>query len=224
MAVAWIDRFPEARDYIVGMKFKPPPRYDAGVFVDLHDQPFAGSLVGNMLPQPVGELLLGGQGRLDDLIGPGFGLITMGEETATFVEREKSRLFPDLSPAIARLDTRPDNTVDLSLSDRRQSAPFMAHRDQILLVRPDRYVAAAFWPEDYPSVEKALARQLKEGRNETAPTDWQGPFRGLDGDRDLFTWSRTRPRGSVPSAPGRMSSSFGARMKVPIILSWFTST
>ncbi len=160
MAVAWIDRFPEARDYIVGMKFKPPPRYDDGVFVDLHDQPFTGSMVGSMMPQPVGLPPMGGGGRLDDLMGTGFSLITVSPETAAIAMQQRTELFPDLAPSLVRLGREPGAAVDLVLAGQRAAAPFLAHRDQTLLVRPDRYVTAAFWPGDLPSVSQAFQELL----------------------------------------------------------------
>ena len=51
-------------------------------------------------------------------------------------------------------------------------AALRAHRDQVLLVRPDRYVAAAFWPDDAESVRAAVAgfrSELGAGTRPLAP-------------------------------------------------------
>lgn len=141
------DRFPQARDFIVGMKFKPRPRYDGGAFVDLHGQLVAASLVGAMLPQP--DLL--GPARLDDALGAGFALLAQAEDTAAFVAANQDLLWPELSPSRVFLSPAAaaalDGITSLVAKPGHGLVTVRAHRDQILLVRPDRYVAAAFWPE-----------------------------------------------------------------------------
>jgi 3-(3-hydroxy-phenyl)propionate hydroxylase len=154
--VAWMDRFPAARDFIVQMKFKPPPRYDTGAFVDLLDQPFGGSLVGQMMPQPPMRRVDGSEARLDDVIGPGFALIAQQTGTARAMAGLRDSLWPELAPAMIALGEDPP--LDLAgvtalIPEPSPSLPALrAHRDQIILVRPDRYVAAGFWPEDSASV------------------------------------------------------------------------
>ena len=113
---AGLQRFPEARDWLLQMKFKPKPKYDQGLFLDLHspEQPPA-SLVGAMLPNP---MVIGSdskQARLDRQLGNWF--VEIGEGT--------TMPWPADGP------------------DRGALRPLRAHRDQCVLVRPDRYVAAA---------------------------------------------------------------------------------
>ncbi|MCA8927669.1 MAG: FAD-dependent monooxygenase, partial [Alphaproteobacteria bacterium] len=111
-----LQRFPEARDWLLHMKFKPKPRYDGGLFVDLGapEQPPA-SLVGAMVPNPQVERADGSVVRLDRELGPWFALMGRGTE----------RPWPARGP------------------DPYALQPLRAHRDQCVLVRPDRYVAAA---------------------------------------------------------------------------------
>lgn len=162
--VAWMDRFPEARDFIVQMKFKPPPRYDAGVFVGLHDQPFAGSLVGQMMPQPTVRHADGSMIRLDDVIGPGFALIAQQDATARAMADLRDRLWPELAPTmIALADGLPATVADIATLVPEPGpalAALRAHRDQIILVRPDRYVAAGFWPDDTEAAAMAFRAAL----------------------------------------------------------------
>jgi 3-(3-hydroxy-phenyl)propionate hydroxylase len=149
--VQWMDRFPAARDFIIQMRFKPPPRHDAGAYLDLDDQPFAGSLVGQMLPQPMVRRVDGAEIRLDDAIGAGFALLAQSEATGRAMAAARGTLWPELDPALIAIIEDPSATIggtavfqpvpDLVMR------PVRAHRDQILLIRPDRYVAAAFWPE-----------------------------------------------------------------------------
>jgi 3-(3-hydroxy-phenyl)propionate hydroxylase len=150
--VAWMDRFPAARDFIVQMKFKPPPRYDAGAFADLDDQPFAGSLVGQMMPQPPMRDVDLGPVRLDDVIGPGFALIAQHQETARAMTKLRDVLWPELTPTMIVIAETPPTDLSDAVTLVPEPNPALpalrAHRDQIILVRPDRYVGAAFWPEN----------------------------------------------------------------------------
>jgi 3-(3-hydroxy-phenyl)propionate hydroxylase len=151
--VSWMDRFPAARNFIVTMKFKPPPRYDIGASVNLDSQPFAGSLVGQMMPQPPVHTANGGAARLDDVIGPGFALIAQQEKTAAAMAALRDRLWPALQPTLVLIcaDPPPKNLppilpkISILVPEPGPAlAALRAHRDQIILVRPDRYVAAAF--------------------------------------------------------------------------------
>ena len=113
---AGLQRFPEARDWLLQMKFKPKPKYDQGLFLDLHspEQPPA-SLVGQMLPNPVVVGPSWKQHRLDQELGGWFAEIGLGAILP----------WPVDGP------------------DRATLRPLRAHRDQCVLVRPDRYVAGA---------------------------------------------------------------------------------
>jgi 3-(3-hydroxy-phenyl)propionate hydroxylase len=165
----WMDRFPETREYITSMKFKPPPAYACGAFANLNEQSFVGSLVGSMLPQPPVEWTDAAheaQPRLDDVIGMGFALIAQQEAAVRAMVDLRSQLWPDLAPTcialgdglsanIAGIRTlRPDRSHE---HVTRPMAAIRAHRDQIILVRPDRYVAAAFFPEDCDGIQRAVS-------------------------------------------------------------------
>ncbi|MCC6006563.1 MAG: FAD-dependent monooxygenase [Rhodobacteraceae bacterium] len=109
--VAALEPFPGVRDWLVAMRFKPPPAYASGLFLDRDSQPFEASLVGRMAPQPDLEGPAG-TGPLDAALGPGFALVAQD------------------GPG------------------RRQSAgPGLADPSRpVFLLRPERYVAAAFDP------------------------------------------------------------------------------
>ncbi len=158
------ERFPQARDFIVNMKFKPRPRYEVGAFVDLHGQSFAGSLVGAMLPQVELEPDNSDHPRLDDALGCGFALLAQAPDTAEFLAREGGSLWPELTPAKVFLSkwagAVPDGVTRLTPRPGPALVATRAHRDQILLLRPDRYVAAAFWPGDASAAVAAFRAEL----------------------------------------------------------------
>lgn len=134
--------FPAVRDYLIQMRFKPRPRYQAGLLMAAQTAELEASLVGEMIPQPVVT-----DGRLLDAhLGAGFALLAVGAEAAAAFEGLSRTTLAGLPLAQIRLSHR--GSEGLRASDPMAARPFATHRGQILLIRPDRYCAAAFWPED----------------------------------------------------------------------------
>ncbi|MCB1397951.1 MAG: bifunctional 3-(3-hydroxy-phenyl)propionate/3-hydroxycinnamic acid hydroxylase [Rhodobacter sp.] len=145
--LAALKPFPAVQDYFLQMKFKPRPRYDRGLFLGLAQQPFEGSIVGEMIPQP-DVTRDGAVHKLDDLLGVGFGLIAQdaagaqalaGLDRAGYAGLPLARVYLPYGAVSGAMPT--------ATTDDPRARLFRAHRDQILLIRPDRYVAAAFAPE-----------------------------------------------------------------------------
>lgn len=142
-----LEPFPNVRDYLIQMRFKPKPRYAEGLFLGLEAPEFEASLVGEMLPQPTlrtpaGEMLL------DEALGAGFALIAQcdaGRAAIEALERTELCGLP-----LGRLYLGRAGTAEKGVAvptDRETARPILTHRDQVLLVRPDRYCAAAVAPE-----------------------------------------------------------------------------
>ncbi|MBR9764710.1 MAG: bifunctional 3-(3-hydroxy-phenyl)propionate/3-hydroxycinnamic acid hydroxylase [Rhodobacteraceae bacterium] len=144
--------FPNVRDYLIQMRFKPKPRYAAGLFLGLDAPELEASLVGEMIPQP--ELSGAVPGLLDEALGPGFALIAQDAAGAAALEALEQTSLMGLPLAKVVLDTA-GRGVGLAPADATVARPFRTHRDQILLIRPDRYCAAATAPG-------ALGRMLKD--------------------------------------------------------------
>jgi len=141
------------------------------LFVDLNDQLLEASLVGEMIPQPV---VIDGQGHdrlLDAVLGNGFALLAQDDAGESTLEKFRVVLEQNFAPRCVRVfnessalqkssDTeqlRFAQWSDQDVADLRYERPLRTHRDQILLIRPDRYVLAAFSCKDDPS---ALASRV----------------------------------------------------------------
>jgi 3-(3-hydroxy-phenyl)propionate hydroxylase len=102
---------------------------------------------------------------MDDALGSGFALLAQAPDTAKFLAESQSELWPELAPARVALSARPmpaaDGIAGLISYPGLALAAVRAHRDQILLIRPDRYVAAAFWPDGAAAAVAAFRAHLK---------------------------------------------------------------
>lgn len=136
-----LQRFPEARDYIFGMRFKPRPAYSDGLFIGLDnaDAPPA-SLVGTMPPNPAVATPTGTD-RFDHLLGDGFALVAQDADSRAWLAAADLEAWPGSPKPIALSD-------DAGYADKQSFRPLRAHRDEIILLRPDRYVLGSFRPAD----------------------------------------------------------------------------
>jgi 3-(3-hydroxy-phenyl)propionate hydroxylase len=133
---------PRFRDYIMGLKFKPVPRFTEG-FLCPDGLSNKKTLVGRMLPQP----LLAGVDekpiRLDEQLGIDFSFL--------WVCPESRDPFGGLS--LGNFGLPEAKKVILPESSATHIA-FRPYKGKILLIRPDRYVAAAFDPNDFEAQRK----------------------------------------------------------------------
>lgn len=161
--------WPAARSYFAEMKYKPPPRFDAGFF--LEGQLTRQGIVGRMLPQPrVGGP--NGRVRLDELLGEGFALIGVD-----VVEGQLQALT--LGP---RWDGLIERRIALSSADAPDLKPY---RGKTLLVRPDRYVMADFALGDAGRIRDALERLLERTWTQGAPAEPAAPGVDIPGHKAI---------------------------------------
>ena len=171
---------PKLCDYFLGMKFKPEPRFRDG-FLIADDETPKRTLVGRMLPQPdvtlVNGITMGGGAdgkntKLDDIMGAGFCLLAIGTDAAAGLARlhhpvwahlaaRRVALIPGITgdtEQVVSNDTEILHTVGIAADAiSRKLGPY---KGKILLVRPDRYVAAACAPGDAGTMAETLAAQI----------------------------------------------------------------
>ena len=174
---------PKLRDYFLGMKFKPEPRFHDG-FLIADDETPKRTLVGRMLPQPDVTALDGDTLKLDDLLGPGFALLAIGADAAaaladidqpvwTHLEARRVALLPtDGEPG----DGLPGDRLRIArIAAEDISRKLEPYRGRILLIRPDRYVAAACLPAGAAAIAEALSGLVGAGPAATEPLENAGP-------------------------------------------------
>lgn len=165
LLMAAIEPFPGVRDYFLQMRFKPKPRYDDGFFVALHDQAYEASMVGEMLPQPSVRTESGATVKLDDCLGREFSIIVQDDLCEAALAGLRHPVWKRLSAKTLRLCSKAElsarrNIPRAAVENAALAKPFRTHRDQILLVRPDRYVCAAFAPHEADDIAGGISVML----------------------------------------------------------------
>jgi 3-(3-hydroxy-phenyl)propionate hydroxylase len=136
---------PPLRDHVLQMRFKPKPRFIAGLMVPDGEAP-ARTRVGRMFPQPLVTRADGGEVLLDETIGPRFAILAYGRDGA-------AALAGLADPLWARLDARRIAIVpagvpadDITGVDAvvRADEPVPVGEGECVVLRPDRYVAGVF--------------------------------------------------------------------------------
>ncbi len=144
-----IQGLPNLRDYILQMRFKPMPRYTEGLV--LHNAPVRkDSPVGRMFMQPMVETHDRRKLKLDDAIGPWFAVIGLNLDPAALMSPTDRAFWTGLgaslvcvrrsrsAPIPAAADTIVLDDLMGSFRDWQRQNP----NDEIVILRPDRYVAA----------------------------------------------------------------------------------
>jgi 3-(3-hydroxy-phenyl)propionate hydroxylase len=147
LAFRCLNVWPPARSYFAEMKYKPKPRFTDGFLVPVG----AGArhtLVGRLIPQPVAQNDNGVTLPLDAALGEGFSLLSFIDDPARFAAETAQRIWQQLGVRRILITTsgaRSTAVVAVLKVPREQLVGANSRvKDLVLLLRPDRYVAAAF--------------------------------------------------------------------------------
>jgi 3-(3-hydroxy-phenyl)propionate hydroxylase len=163
-------RLPIFSRFFREMRFKPPATYHAGLFVGVG----GGTPVGSML---TGPRVIDRDGRvraLDELLGRDFALLGIEVEPGRLAQLEDplwqrldaARVQVVLDDRLPRLDGDCVCCADL---DGLLASQLRGVRGRVVLVRPDRFIAGVFAPDDERTFAAALSRQLGEPLTFAAP-------------------------------------------------------
>jgi 3-(3-hydroxy-phenyl)propionate hydroxylase len=157
---------PPARRYFAEMKYKPKPRFDAG-FLAHAGKNGTDALVGTLFPQPTVRSTTG-ETLLDDFLGDGFTLIALPQTPADLFNRLPGGRWELLNPQRVAIRSQGDSARSLDgvttlwdeIGDFTRATKNL--RPGLLIIRPDRYVAAYLPAEnmeaDMRYVDELIAR------------------------------------------------------------------
>jgi len=140
--------FPAAREYVMQMKYKPKPRFEAG-FIWHTARPRKTSVVGQMLPQPVVEATDRCTYLLDDVLGDRPTLLILSKQPDIALSYDLMCRFEALGIAVLGVTPQGMNPVATTFPVFRDKSrglsnlPYAAYVGYGLLIRRDRYIAAA---------------------------------------------------------------------------------
>jgi 3-(3-hydroxy-phenyl)propionate hydroxylase len=136
---------PPLHAYFAQMKYKPKPFYRDGFLVGGD----ALRLVGRMFPQPTLEMQGGALVKLDDLVGNDFALVAVGPNAQSVAAQAMATDFGiaqvrRVAVLPARFNPHPAAAPDIPAGrDLDDVLGAAENGDILILLRPDRYVAAA---------------------------------------------------------------------------------
>jgi 3-(3-hydroxy-phenyl)propionate hydroxylase len=176
---------PAVKRWVLEMRFKPIPHYRSG-FIAPDGPGIAVPTVGRMLAQPRVETRDGECVRLDDVLGPWFAVVgfecdplsALTDAELAAVDDFHARVIKVVeSRAGARHRERPcvaAETLVVEDVDNELRNWFQARGHDVVLVRPDRYVAAMTTVDGFGPKLTLLAGQLtgnssRNARNVTQP-------------------------------------------------------
>ena len=156
------------RRYLEQMRFRPRAVHREGLVLAAADGDPASALVGTLLPQP--RVLAAPDLRshlLDDVLGEGFALLGVDVPASAWAGLELGGLVGEDGPVRA-VDVVLDDRLPRPAPERRAiadadgnlQAALDAARGRFVLVKPDRYIAAAVTPRELGLVEDLMRLYL----------------------------------------------------------------
>jgi 3-(3-hydroxy-phenyl)propionate hydroxylase len=157
---------PGVKNYVLQMRFKPMPRYDTGLVVKSPGT----AMVGRMLIQPDVEDAAGTRRKLDDVLGKGFAVLGWQTDPQAALAGPDLEFWRGLGAHFVRIDrARSGSAPGMRLGsahgstcaedvDNQFSDWIAAHPGSVIVLRPDRYIAAQCAAAELPEV----TRQFKD--------------------------------------------------------------
>jgi 3-(3-hydroxy-phenyl)propionate hydroxylase len=145
-------RDPAKRAFYEEMRYRPAHAYPAGLVIPSAGN--SGAPVGVLIGQPLAfDTAAGRTALLDEFLGPGWALLGIGVDPPELAAA--AELTAALRPSVVQVatsDRLPPTARVLVDVDGRLDGEFAPYQGQIVLVRPDRFVAASWRPAAPPSL------------------------------------------------------------------------
>ena len=165
MAFHVINGFAPLRSYFSQMRYKPQPKFRDGF--QLPDrQTTRTTLVGRLLPQPRVVTQAGRHVLLDEVLGDGFALLCVTDDSRAFADAAHHSIWHQLGVCkVAAVAHEPPTgrpeTVEL-ISGFPELRAYRKVKNLVILVRPDRYVASTFPLDEIDFHAAAVERLCKQ--------------------------------------------------------------
>lgn len=158
------------RSHLLEFKFKPKATITKGLVYHERADVREGDLVGQLFIQPQVETADGARVRFDDVLGPWYAVIGYRTNPAAGLSAEARAFWNDLETRFIQVNRSRSGNRNQPLSaeavvsvedvDNRLDDWFSQVRDNVVVVRPDRFIAAITTPERLEGVLAKLAGQL----------------------------------------------------------------
>ena len=155
------------KQYLLEMRFKPMPQYHDGVLIQ---NKLKNSPVGKMFIQPKVELVSGEQVLLDEIIGNDFAILAWGvdpqwglSETSLQQWKKFGVKFIQVLPAVQLQNEKRkqyDGVICVGDIGTDIRTWFGRTNDSMVILRPDRFVAALAIPQSVDQISQALFSKL----------------------------------------------------------------
>ena len=176
---------PTLKRYILEMRFKPMPRYDQGAIAHVEPRS-ATSPTGTLFIQPRVDTRDAQNVLLDDVIGPGFAVLSWNNNPHTLLGdvifarwKALGATFVAARPLTQLHWTGHDDPEVIIVGDRTGALKswFDAHAESVLFLRPDRCIAGACIAQLAPELSSSLFDVLcltKGGNDSHGPRETDG--------------------------------------------------
>lgn len=162
-----------ARDYFAQMKYKPKPKFSAGLIRPAPELP-GSAAIGRMIPQPLVTGLDRQQVLLDTLLPDQPAVLVFSETPERWIDSDMLERLQELGCSVIGLTPEWTNPVSAAFPIIRDHSRFFSQRpfrdclDKALLLRRDRYVAAIEPVRSLPGLIPMIARLTEPpGQRET---------------------------------------------------------
>lgn len=152
-----------ARDYVAQMKYKPKPRFRAGL-IEPDGRGARHTIVGRMIPQPL-VMTPGREEMLLDAVLPDRPVVLiLSEQPGEMISAADQARIEAAGAVVVGLTPEWINPIDGAFPEVRDRSrffselPYAAYLGRALLLRRDRYVAAAVPADDAASLIPMIAR------------------------------------------------------------------
>ncbi|WP_428035673.1 bifunctional 3-(3-hydroxy-phenyl)propionate/3-hydroxycinnamic acid hydroxylase [Amphritea sp.] len=165
------DSVDNLREHLVEFKFKPKAHITKGIVHHEADEIYPDSLVGQLFIQPDVEIADGSREKFDEVQGPWFSVIGFRTNPLAYVSEENKAFWAGLDTRYIQVNRsksgfsyherlQAEGVVSVEDVDHTLEDWFTAARDKIVIVRPDRFVAAICSPSRLNEALDALRKQL----------------------------------------------------------------